>query len=86
MLLPCARPCLAAEARPLLSISVRGYFGLKGAIISLDAAVGIVTTMGMHVSGFAAAPKRRQQLVPAHMDAPNYEATCSRNPASMPRV
>jgi len=32
---------------------------MKGATISLDAAIGVVTTMGMHVSGFGAAPKRR---------------------------
>jgi hypothetical protein len=32
---------------------------VKGSIISLDAAIGVVATKGMHVSGFGAAPKRR---------------------------
>jgi uncharacterized protein YjbI with pentapeptide repeats len=32
---------------------------VKGAIISLDAAIGVVTAMGIHVAGFGAAPKRR---------------------------
>jgi fluoroquinolone resistance protein len=32
---------------------------VKGATISLDAAIGVVTAMGIHVSGFGAAPKRR---------------------------
>jgi fluoroquinolone resistance protein len=32
---------------------------VKGATLSLDAAISIVTTMGMHVSGFGTAPKRR---------------------------
>ena len=34
---------------------------VKGAVISLDAAVGIVAAMGMTVSGFGDAPKRRGQ-------------------------
>lgn len=32
---------------------------VKGAILSLDAAVAIVATMGMHVAGFGPAPRRR---------------------------
>jgi uncharacterized protein YjbI with pentapeptide repeats len=31
---------------------------VKGATISLDAAIGIVTSIGMHVAGFGAAPRR----------------------------
>ena len=34
---------------------------VKGAVISLDAAVGIVAAMGMTVSGFGDAPKRHRQ-------------------------
>jgi fluoroquinolone resistance protein len=33
---------------------------VKGAIISLDTAVGIVATMGMHVSGFGPAAAKRK--------------------------
>jgi uncharacterized protein YjbI with pentapeptide repeats len=32
---------------------------VKGATISLDAAIGVVTSMGIQVSGFGCAPKRR---------------------------
>ena len=32
---------------------------VKGATLSLDAAIGVVTAMGIYVSGFGGAPKRR---------------------------